>query len=253
MNNFSPQGFQSSNSGREHAITSNDQPASQYIFIPPDPSSSASKGFSKWILPAIGSLMIILIVVLMVVLITPPNSDDDVELNEQDLINVALEEDAADLYAFESALGEKDNLNHDYAIAVASNPYASYETTLDSTLLLEHTPSEICMLLSVYCHELAHPEQLSSFTKVAALNTNALDYYLDTGHIVIFSASGNDPYTTEGNVLVIYAANYAQGHVFTAFTPSAYDMVSPLVELRRDSVINGITGVPDCYISKEVF
>jgi len=229
------------------------RPVSPYIYLTTDSPVPQKKPFLKWPLVIMAVFIVVLIVAITAVSTIPSNSHDEEAAKGADMEAFFADQDVTDGYSYEAASDEEDNLNTLYASVAFESPYASYKTTLDHTSLLEYGPTEVCALLSISCSDLAFPEELSSFEKVTALNTNALDYYLDNGHIVIISAYGDFPYTSSGGTVVVYAANYAQGQAFTAFIPPSAGNVSYLIELRRDALINGIVGVPNCYVSKEVF
>lgn len=212
------------------------------------PSDGSQKTTLKRLMPVMigmGVLIVGLVVAIAVVMMTGEAAERRAQ-EEQ-----AAKEDLQVGSAYEAVFDERDELNPVYAAAVAANEYANYETDLEYTVLYDYTPAEVCALLGVSCASLAGPAQLANFVKVTPLNTNALDYYLDRGHVVIVRAYGDYPYTEQGNTLVIYAADYTYGQSFMVFMPTAEGGTS--LKLWRDALINGIIGIPNFYVSNETF
>lgn len=217
----------------------------------PVPDYSQKKPFPKWI------LFVIIVAVIfggigILVLVISNSGRSAEELAADENIAFLNRNDEANDHAYENANSEVDVLNPAYAAEVKKNQYANYETKEISSKLSELSPAAICVRLDVSCASMARPEELSAFTKVTALNSNALSYYLDQGRVVIIKAYGDYPYTKDdGGVIVVYAANYHMGYLFTAFMPPETGNNTPLFEIRRGELINNIIGIPDCYVSKE--
>ncbi len=201
--------------------------------------------FPKAILIVVIAVVVIVVIVVLLALILRG-------ANDAELAKEFEEDDMYDDYSYQAATGEVDNLNQVYAAAAQKNPHAGYKTELEATKYVEATPAEVCNVLNLPCGDINNIENLEEFTEVGALNTNALEYYLDNGHMVVFSAYGEYPYsTTDGGVVAIYAADYSFGHSFRGFMLENNDTVSSILEFRRSELINGIIGLPRCFISKE--
>ena len=205
--------------------------------------SSSPKKPRRWLIPVIGGLALI-IVILVIVLVNLSGDSGDMggSMAQEELADQGLEE---------MRVADEEVLNSEYAAAVKDSKYASYESALSYTSLINYGPSEICAMLKVSCASLAHPENLSNFTKVDTLNTNGVDYFLDSGRAVIIVARGGYPYSENGSALVVYAVNYYLGHTFTAFIPPEAGGASPLIEVSRGNVIDDVIGVPDFYVSND--
>lgn len=219
--------------------------ASEFVqSLSPAPSQTTKSKPPRWFIPVVAASAVVIIVLTIVLVNVLSGSSND--LSEDDSSTYFYE------LNYEVYTGMEEILNSEYAAAVAGNDHIDYESALEYTRLLGYSPYDICAMLGFSsCEELEHPERLANFTKVGALNTNALDYYIDNGHIVIVSATGSYPYFETGEVLVVYAINYSPGQLFSVFVPSSAK--PSFFELTRTYLISSITGVPVFYVSDETF
>ena len=217
------------------------------------PQYQEKKGIPKWII-FVGIAFVLILVGVVVLTIVFSNTGRSAEELEEEEKQAFLEEnDTNDNYAMEAALAEEDVLNPIYAAEVKKNSHANYQTKQvgEVTQYFELSPAAICVKLGVKCSDFAQPENISRLSKVTAVNTNAISYYLDNGYVVVMKAFGEYPYSLDkGGVVVIYAANYGMGYVFNGFIPNTDGKPSPVLEFKRSDLVSGIVGVPTCYVVK---
>lgn len=132
-----------------------------------------------------------------------------------------------------------ETLTSQMAAAVANNEYKDYETTISTTAYLQYSTGQICLMIGAPCRSLGSPADRSNLKKVPALNSNALDYYLDQDNIVIMQ-TGETPLT----MLIIYARNNSLYSVFNPADPEY------LLYSTRMDIFNSLVEVPTFYTFK---
>lgn len=140
---------------------------------------------------------------------------------------------------------EAETLNALLAEAVKNNPHAAYITKLSDTKYRSMIPDELLSALSLTRAELSKPSSSSRFTKVSAMNSNVLNYYLDQGAVVVIVAKGEGLFSKNGSALVVYAADYAMP-IYSVFRPSAENTDADYVS--RTAIFNDIVGLADFYV-----
>lgn len=199
---------------------------SQTLPDPPQSGADSAKSRPRWLLPAIAAGAAILIIILVLILtLKPKNSSTD--------------------FYDENALSEV--LNPDFAAAIKENPYASYETETVSTRFLNYPPAELANSLNLSFESLQDPATDPNLEPVGALNSNALNYYLDSENIVVVSAT-YDAADDSPVVFVIYAGSFASSNTYSVFYPDAPDLV---FTMNRTELFNNLSGVPEFYVLKQ--
>ncbi len=164
--------------------------------------------------------------------------------------------DSADEPEYTDFTHEKENLAKKLSQLVADNPNKDYESTSFQTRY-SLTPNDYCFeaasnqepepalaafstILSVLSEEALPPSTLPkltsnvistetfasladyyllSFEEIPAMNSNILNYYLDNDYIVLIDAVGEEPYSSDGNYLVVLAA-YPNTESYLVFSPT---------------------------------
>lgn len=226
---------------------SNGAPSSEFVddFMnqlnsPSKPSAPAQKPALEnkklFILAGVAVFVIIILIVLNLVLGNRQGGNESTEeTNETQFYDIT-----------ESS----ETLNSSLEQSVAKNPHMDYQTTLSYTPYLQDTPSQLCQRFSISCSSLAYPESVDQAVRALAMNSNALNYHLDNGQIVIISAKGQEVFSPEGTVLVVYAANY-DFPIYQVFNPQTGNLSEPTY-LSRSELFSDIDDVADFYtISQE--
>ena len=141
-------------------------------------------------------------------------------------------------------LDDPEELNEQLKAAVAKNAHAEYMTEKSETAYEKLTPDALCGALGLDRGELARPSSSSTFVKTTAMNSNAIDYYLDAGNVIIMLAK----HKNDSNVspLVIYARS---GFLYYGFRPSSSYLAE---KMSRSDIFFEVVGVPDFYIMKGI-
>ena len=197
------------------------------------PSPYAQKPKSnkpKWLIPAIVGVVILVILVIVLATVMPgvKEQQEQADFMEQSY-NIADDE---------------ETITGDYKEAVAKNPHASYGFTEPNTPYVDLQPNAVCEALGISCSSLKNPAKDAKFVKTGAMNSYALDYYLDSGNIVVMKAH----YDAFGDMtLVIYGRKeffYAFFEPEKSYTEYEYT--------TRSVLFNDIVGVPEFYILKGI-
>lgn len=145
-------------------------------------------------------------------------------------------------------LDAEEVLNDDFKAAVAKNEHASYSFTESVTPYAELTPKSVCEALNIDCEALKNPANYSKLVKTDAMNSNALDYFLDSGNIVVMVAKYKQDKT---NTMVIYGR---YDFFYQAFELGKQNdrQYSKTGSTTRSGLFNDVVGVPDFYIVKGV-
>ncbi len=144
-------------------------------------------------------------------------------------------------YAYDET-GDSESLNDAFASAAFQNEHAAYQTELIETTYARTTPADLCIALKTDCLSVSNIETNPRFEKVSAMNSNALDYYLDSDYIVVLFANYSS--SADSVPLFIYARTDSFYLVFNEYDFSGNSY------LTRSQIFNGIIGVPDFYIMK---
>jgi len=227
------------------------QPAQSVVepLYPPQPAPATNNFFSKKTLLIFGIIGVLAIAATVIIITlsnvpkveapqaqtTPTTQTEDVPPSEE-VLDPEEEGDATE---------EAETLNALLAEAVKNNPHAAYETKLSDTKYRSITPNELLFTLNLTRAELSKPSSSSRFTKVTAMNSNALNYYLDQGAIVVIVAKGESLFSKNGSSLVVYAADYAFP-VYAVFRPSSGSSEAGYVS--RSAIFNDIIGLADFYV-----
>ena len=179
----------------------------------------------KTVLIVAGILLIIILAIIFIISFGKPKTDD------LDVVELGTVSDI------------EETLNSDYAQAVSGTPHADYKTDLNDTKFSTYSVSLVCEHLGTSCKELASPVELANFKHIETLNANALDYYLDNGHIVIMMAVYSYSDSATPYPYVIYARTNGQYYVFD---PDSRFMVY----MAKSELLDSIIGVPEFYISE---
>ncbi|MBR3320150.1 hypothetical protein IKG20_02495 [Candidatus Saccharibacteria bacterium] len=149
----------------------------------------------RFIIPLI--IFGILIISVVVIFILSPKDQPSEEETEFDT-NVY---DVTDL---------DETMSDSFANATKSNPYNEYETTISETKFSDLTAQEFCTSQNLSCSNILS----QSLTKIPAINSNALNYYLDNNFAVVIVSSDS---TT-----IIYGAIYTTP-VYLTFSTTQTD------------------------------
>ena len=195
------------------------------IMTPYAQSYESPKDKSRWLVPgAIVLVLMIIIIVISSIVVFSSKSKEDTEADE--FVQHVYDETA-----------EEEVLNDEYAKVAARNNHADYVTAKDSTRYTKYLPMEVCKAMALDCpSDLQYPDERM---QIGAINSKAMDYYLDNGKILILMAkyeSNATPVPT-----VIYARNQ---NLYMAFNPQKMDN---LVYVTRWQLLDPVVGVPVFY------
>lgn len=201
------------------------QPVSPYV-----QNNVTNNNRRKWII--IGIIIFAVLTILVIVLST---------------VLPALHEARTEAEFVENSYNELDEvetLSGEYSAEAAKNEHAEYYTEITKTAYVELSPKNVCDALNIDKNSLANPCSSALFVKTSAMNSNALDYYLDQGNVVVMQAD----YDGVGEkTLLIYGR--------TDFLYGAFDIRKVPNEISymvRSEIFNNIIGVPKFYVLKGI-
>lgn len=139
-------------------------------------------------------------------------------------------------HAFDE-FAEEEELNDEYAKAAASNSHADYETKRTMTRYVGYSPMEMCKAAALDCPRVLKDPDESM--KIGAINSKAMDYYLDNGKVLVMIAKYDKNSTPTPTV--IYARNE---NVYLAFNPQR---MNDLFYATRWQLLDPVVGVPVFY------
>jgi hypothetical protein len=190
----------------------------------------APKPKPKWLLPAIIGLAVVILIVAVVIILSASGAIDDDTTSQEFLDNVYNDLDGA------------EELNEKFKSAVAKNEHNNYMTSTPETEYVTLTPDAVVGALGLGRSDLAKPATSSMLVKTTAMNSNAMDYYLDQGNIIVMIAKHEGETSTK--TLVIYARS---DFFYVAFEVAG---TFQKTQFTRSDIFNNIEGVPDFYIMK---
>lgn len=205
----------------------NSQPANQ----------NHKKSLPKWFVIAVIVFVVVCVVGAVVMLSLTLSRSEPLSAEEQ-----AEKEFYENVYD-ENALSE--TLSGDFAAAVAKNELSNYRSDDGTTIYADMTPQGLCSAIKISCASLWNPIENTRLEKVAAINSNGLDYYLDNDNIVVMNAAYE--FSDTVSALVIYARKM---NFYEAF--DANDVTAGAIYLTRRDIFDNVVGVPSFYVLKGV-
>jgi len=127
----------------------------------------------------------------------------------------------------------EETLTSSLAAAAERNPHKDYQTDLSETKFSDLTASEFCANQGFSCSNILS----QSLNTIPAINSNALDYYLDKGFTVVID---HGPYST-----VVYGALHDMPN-YVIFSTNQRDF-SGFNYASKAELFNGLTGYESFY------
>lgn len=186
-----------------------------------------------WLILVIIAAVVLIMVVVLVIMLPAKSSetkDDYQEISAEDRESI---EEIYDEFA------NAEVLNSEYEEAVQDTEHADYETERDSTRYSAFTASDVCSTFYRYCS--SKFENIEDDKKVSALNSKALDYYLDNGYVVLMFAQFENSDKTYGTVIYSRSGSGLYGVFDTEETKMSLVM-------SRAQIFNDVVGVPTFYV-----
>ena len=171
----------------------------------------------RWIL-IVSIAVIVMIIVSVVILLLSPKGNK----TQEEIDNLSY-----DITELEETLTEK------LSTAAQNNPHKDYQTKLMATTFADLTANSFCLASNFSC-----PDILSKkTTKIPAVNSNALNYYLDQDLVVVI--------VSESSTLVVYGALY-DIPAYLTFTTDQTDF-DEYGYISRSDLFSRLTGSESFY------
>lgn len=187
-----------------------------------------------WLMPVIIVVVLLLILAVVLVIMLPAKSSE----TKDDYQEVSIE-DRESIEEIYDEFADTEVLNSEYEEAVQDTEHADYETERDSTRYSAFTASDVCSTFYRYCSNKF--ENIEDDKKVSALNSKALDYYLDNGYVVLMFAEFENSDKTYGTVIYSRSGSGLYG-VFDT------EEAKMSLVMSRAQIFNDVVGVPTFYV-----
>ncbi len=184
------------------------------------------KGLPKWLVIFIVFVFLMLIGLVVLVVMLPNGDGGEVDVGDSDIPQ-------------QSEPPRMEVLNEEFAAAAAGGEHADYTTEERWTAYIDLYPTSVRDNLGLKLSDVLDPDSSYKFVMIGALNSKALDYYLDKGYIVAM-VSMRDIKTT----YIIYGRSDYSYLVFNSVLPNE------VLYMTRVDLFEGVTGVPDFYAVK---
>jgi hypothetical protein len=136
---------------------------------------------------------------------------------------------------------DEEVLSEEYKNAALKNEHAKYVTEKPGTAFVDYDPDILCYSLGLKSRNIRNPQSIEGAVEVGALNSYAMDYYLDEGYIIFMNVT----YAGIGDEnIVIYARSASHYLTFRQVTETeAYYST-------RGEILNNVEGIPKFYVLK---
>lgn len=134
----------------------------------------------RWITFTLITVVVLIIISAIILLLSPKNDKTQEEIDK-------LSYDVTEL---------EESLTESLSSAIKNNPYKDYQTKLSSTTFVDLTANQFCLTSNFSCPDIMSKKT----TKISAINSNALNYYLDQNLAVII--------VSDTSTTVVYGALY---------------------------------------------
>ena len=193
----------------------------------PNPvAAEPKKGLPKWLIIFIVFVFLMLIG-LVVLVVTLPNGDGgEVDVGDSDIPQ-------------QGEPPRMEVLNEEFAAAVAGGEHTDYMTEERWTAYIDLYPTSVRDNLGLELSDVLDPDNSFKFVMIGALNSKALDYYLDKGYVVAMVSMRGIKTT-----YIIYGRSDYSYLVFNSLLPDK------VLYMTRVDLFEGVTGVPDFYVVK---
>ena len=188
------------------------------------------KKSKRWILPVVMILIMAIVIAVVLVITMNMKKAEDERIAEEEFIEHAYDQTA-----------DPETLNEEFAQAVKGGEFSGYETEVERTQFYSYSPISLCEELELDCpDELRKP---SADDKIDPINSNALDYYLDSGYIVIMMARYEEGGSLGTSVIYARELNYYLSFNTLNFKDMFY--------ATRSQLFDDVVGVPTFYANKK--